>query len=79
MNPIAFVLDLQERRPVGRPRSSDRRIRKELLLNPQEFADLEAIAKKNNLVVTKGKYKDQPNINAAVIWLIKNLELARVK
>jgi hypothetical protein len=44
------------------------------LLNPQEFADLEAIAKKNNLVVNQGKYKDQPNINAAVIWLIKKLK-----
>ena len=57
------------RRKVGRPRSSDR-IRKEFLLSPENIADLGAIAKENNLVVTQGKYKDQPNINAAVIWLI---------
>jgi hypothetical protein len=42
------------------------------LLTQKEFADLEAIAKENNLVVNQGKYKDQPNINAAVIWLIQN-------
>jgi hypothetical protein len=69
-----FVLALQERRPVGRPRSSDRYIRKELLLTLQELAALEAIAVKNNLVVMQGKYKGQPNINAAVIWLINNFK-----
>lgn len=67
-------LTLQDRRPVGRPRSSDRHIRKELLLTPQEFTDLKAIAIKLNLVVKQGKYKGQPNINAAVVWLIENWE-----
>ncbi len=61
-----------KRRPVGRPQNSDRHIRKELLLTPQEFAALEAIAVENDLVVMQGKYKNQPNINAAVIWLIQN-------
>jgi len=41
------------------------------LLTQKEFTDLEAIAIQNNLVVMQGKYKDQPNINAAVVWLIE--------
>jgi hypothetical protein len=64
-------LALQERRPVGRPRSSDR-IRKEFLLTQKHIDILKAIATEKGLKVAQGSFKDQPNLNAAIIWLIEN-------
>jgi hypothetical protein len=60
-------------RPVGRPRSSDR-IRKQFLLTQKHINILEAIAIKQTLVTSQGSYKGQPNINAAIIWLIENYQ-----
>jgi hypothetical protein len=65
------TLDLQERRPVGRPRSSDR-IRIQFLLTEKHKEILKAIAIQKELRTTQGSYKDQPNLNAALIWLIEN-------
>lgn len=58
-------------RKVGRPKSSDR-IRFQLLLTPKHKEILKAIAIKKELKITQGSYKDQPNLNAAIIWLIEN-------
>ena len=69
MNPITITA--QERRPVGRPRSSDR-IRKQFLLTKKHIDILEAIAKKQNLIISQGSYKNQLNLNAALIWLIES-------
>jgi hypothetical protein len=52
-------------------RSSDR-VRKQFLLTQEHIDILKAIAIKRNLVISQGSYKDQPNINAAIIWLIVN-------
>jgi hypothetical protein len=59
------------KRKVGRPRSSDR-LRFQFLLTAKHKEILTAIATKKELKVSQGSYKDQPNLNAAIIWLIEN-------
>jgi hypothetical protein len=42
------------------------------LLTQEHIDILEAIAIQKSFVISQGSYKGQPNINAAIIWLIEN-------
>lgn len=59
------------KRKVGRPRTSDR-LRIQFLVTAKHKEMLTAIAIQKDLRTTQGSYKDQPNLNAAIIWLIEN-------
>jgi hypothetical protein len=59
------------KRKAGRPRTSDR-LRLQFLLTVRHKEILTAIAIQKELKVNQGSYKDQPNLNAAIIWLIEN-------
>jgi hypothetical protein len=56
---------------IGRPRTSDR-LRLQFLLTAKHKEILRAIAIEKELKTAQGTYKDQPNLNAAIIWLIEN-------
>jgi hypothetical protein len=59
------------KRKVGRPKTSDR-LRLQFLLTVKHKEVLTAIAIQKDLRIAQGSYKDQPNLNAAIIWLIEN-------
>ena len=59
------------KRRVGRPRSSER-LRIQFMLTAKHKEILTAIAIQKELKVSQGSYKDLPNLNAAIIWLIEN-------
>ncbi len=59
------------KRKAGRPRTSDR-LRFQFLLTAKHKEVLTAIAIQKDLKTTQGSYKDQPNLNAVIIWLIEN-------
>lgn len=67
------MLSCLKRRPVGRPKSSNRS-RFQFLLTQKHKEILMSIAIEKNLKIDRGSYKNQPNLNAAIIWLIENYD-----
>ena len=59
-------LDLQERRPVGRPRSGDRYAQLNLRLPIEVIENLKAIALSEGFITQIGKRKGEPNVSG---WL----------
>lgn len=61
-----FSLDLQERRPVGRPRGDNLYSQLNLRLPVAVIKKLKAIALSEGFVTQIGKHKGEPNISG---WL----------
>lgn len=64
--PLIKSLSLQERRPVGRPRSSDRYAQLNLRLPVAIIEKMRAIALSEGFITQIGKHKGESNISG---WL----------
>ncbi|MCA6507420.1 MAG: hypothetical protein IM586_13480 [Pseudanabaena sp. M172S2SP2A07QC] len=64
-------LDLQERRPVGRPRSGDRYAQLNLRLPVEVIEHLKAIALSEGFITQIGKRKGEPNVSG---WLAEKFQ-----
>ena len=64
-------LDLQERRPVGRPRSGDRYAQLNLRLPVEVIENLKAIALSEGFITQVGKRKGEPNVSG---WLAEKFQ-----